>query len=123
MAAEIYPGIDLVSIQRIRTVITSQHGERFLDRTYSPDEQTYCNSKGDPAMHFAGRFAAKEAIRKSVMGAGIKPLIPFKHIEVLPNDDGVPIVTIHHRLPTKYSCRVSISHDGDYATACAIFTL
>ena len=118
-----FPGIDIVVIQRIRTLLDSDHGRQFLKRTFTPGEQTYCQSKADPAIHFAGRFAAKEAIKKCILSTGKVSTIAFKDIEILSNDNGVPVVNILLKPFMENKCRVSISHDGEYAIANAIFNL
>ena len=63
---DIFIGTDLEDISRIRSAI-EKNGEKFLNRIYTREEQTYCQSKADPAMHFAGRFCAKEAMIKALM--------------------------------------------------------
>ena len=54
-------GTDIIEIDRIRESI-EKHGSHFLDRLFSKKEQDYCYKYKDPSPHFAGRFAAKEAI-------------------------------------------------------------
>jgi len=123
MVADSYPGIDIVVIQRIRTLLTSNHSQQFINRTFTSKEKEYCQSKPDSAIHFAGRFAAKEAIKKCIMSSGEISIIAFKDIEILPNELGAPVVNIVSESLNEYKCRVSISHDGEYAIANAIFTL
>ena len=62
-------GIDIVETGRIRR-LTQEHGQRFLDRCFTPAEQAYCDrNEKRHYEHLAGRFAAKEAILK-VIGTG-----------------------------------------------------
>lgn len=118
---ECYIGTDIVHIPRIRTILQAPHSPRFLHRIYTPAEQTYCQSKPDPAVHYAGRFAAKEAIKKCLMQSGFPDPISFQSLEVLPHNRRGPQVIIHlEKVPTG-TCRISISHDGEYAIAGAIF--
>ncbi len=120
--SEVFPGVDITRISRIRDILSSKHGDRFLRKTYTDPEITYCESKSNPAIHFAGRFAAKEAVKKCLMSSNAMENISLRDIEILSSESGAPGVTIHTNLPWKFSCRVSISHDGEYAIAYAIFT-
>jgi len=61
--AEYFIGTDIVSVVRIEKII-QKHPQRFIERTYTPIEIKYCDSKAAPPIHFAGRFAAKEASKK-----------------------------------------------------------
>lgn len=62
-------GTDIVDIDRIRRA-HERHGERFLGRIYTQEEQDYCLGMKDPYPHLAARFAAKEAVSKC-FGTGI----------------------------------------------------
>lgn len=86
-----YAGVDAVEIPRIRRAV-ERWGQRFLDRVYTPSEQTYCR---DRAERLAGRFAAKEAVSKA-LGTGIRHL-SWRDIEVLPDRRGRPTVYLHGR--------------------------
>ena len=61
-------GTDIVECPRIGKMI-EQHGELFLRRIYTDREIRYCQSRKHAIEHFAGRWAAKEAILKA-MGTG-----------------------------------------------------
>ena len=63
--SDIFLGNDLVEVSRILSSI-DKIGQKFIDRIYTKHEQEYCNSKSKPEIHYAGRFAAKEAIIKAV---------------------------------------------------------
>ena len=63
--SELYIGTDLVDIDWIKISI-EKYQIKFLDRVYSEEEQEYSQSKSNPAIHYAGRFAAKEAVIKSI---------------------------------------------------------
>src|SRR5688572_27031453 len=56
-------GCDLIETERIRGVLR-KHGERFLKRVFTEEEQAYCNSLKYPHKHYAARWAAKEAVSK-----------------------------------------------------------
>ena len=70
-------------------------------------------------MHYAGRFAAKEAIIKALKSSGYDQPTPFRSIEIESGVDGKPIVNLHFSCNGK--CRVSISHTESHAIASAIF--
>lgn len=58
-------GIDLVDVPRFRAML-ARYGPRFLARVFTPDERKSCDTTRDPALHYAARFAAKEAVIKAV---------------------------------------------------------
>ena len=117
-ASDIFLGNDLVEVSRILSSI-NKIGQRFLDRIYTESEQDYCQSKGIPQIHYAGRFAAKEAVMKALKSSGFQKAISFKSIEIRSGNNGEPIVALH--FPCNGQCRVSISHTSDHAIASAIF--
>ena len=57
-------GCDLIETERIRGVLR-KHGDRFLKRVFTEEEQAYCNSLKFPHKHYAARWAAKEAVAKA----------------------------------------------------------
>lgn len=115
-------GIDIVEIDRIRAAI-QRRGQRFLDRLFTPAEQRYCQQHTvDPAMRYAGRFAAKEAIAKA-LGTGIGPFVGWLDIEIASLENGEPMVVLSKDLACRYQMpqiALSISHCRAYATAVAI---
>lgn len=121
MPPEIYIGTDIVTVSRIRDLITT-HPERFIQRTYTDQEQSYCVGKADPVIHYAGRFAAKEAIKKALMTSGIKEPISWMEMEVIADQDGAPIVNLQGGKFSGLDCKVSISHTKDIAIASAVIT-
>ena len=70
-------GTDLIEIQRIRQALDRR--PRFRERCFTPAEQAYCDSRPNPAQHYAGRFAAKEAVGKA-LGCGVR--FTWKEIEI-----------------------------------------
>ena len=111
-------GIDLVEIKRINSII-DKSGDTFLDRIFTRTEQDYCNSNSNPNMHYAGRFAAKEAAKKALMSSGIKESISLKSIEIDRKKNGEPIINTIFKYG--WILKVSISHTDDYATAFVIY--
>ena len=115
---EIFIGNDLVDVFRIENSINTL-GEKFLDRIYTKTEQDYCKSKQKPAIHFAGRFAAKEAIIKALKSSGYNKPIPLLSIDIQSGLNGEPIVKLDISCSGK--CRLSISHTDTHAIAFAIY--
>jgi len=117
-------GIDLVEISRIEQLI-KQHETRFLTRCFTPAEVGYAQNKRRAAEHFAGRFAAKEAILKAP-GKGWGGGIAWTDAEVLRLASGAPVVRLHGRCEQVANEMgigqwwISISHTRLYATASAI---
>jgi holo-[acyl-carrier protein] synthase len=57
-------GCDIIETERIRHVL-EKHGERFLKRVFTEEEQAYCSSVKHSHKHYAARWAAKEAVSKA----------------------------------------------------------
>ena len=114
-------GVDIVSIDRIENILQSQIGTRFKHRVFTESEIAYCQDKGRSASHhFAGRFAAKEAVKKAILSKGGNQGPWFKKIEIRSREDGAPIVHLPKPYHSKYHCECSISHDGDSAISFAL---
>ena len=105
-------GTDIIEIERIRESI-EKYGSHFLDRLFTKKEQDYCKQHSNFATHFAGRFAAKEAISKA-LGTGFGKELSFLDLEILNEPSGKPIVQ------KRPNIHVSISHCESYAVAMAI---
>ena len=71
----IYIGTDIVSISRISRII-SYKGHRFLNHVFTKTEQTLCEAKISPAIHYGGKFAAKEAVKKAIISSKVMKEIP-----------------------------------------------
>lgn len=114
-------GTDIIEVARIKKAWL-RHGERFLNKLFTPNEQTYCLSKkATPERHLAGRFAAKEALSKA-LGTGFGP-ISWLDLEILNDTHGKPYVITSHSLQLHFhnpKFLLSISHCHEYATATAI---
>jgi len=112
-------GIDLVEVSRIREML-DKHGPRFKERTFSSGEIAYCDSCADPAIHYAARFAAKEAAAKA-LGTGLwNEGVNWTDIEVVREDNGRPVLVLHgaaKRHAGEAVCLVSLTHTRDLAMA------
>ena len=114
-------GVDIVSIERMENILNSQKGTRFKQRIFTGSEITYCQNRGrNASQHFAGRFAAKEAVKKAILSKGDNQSPWFKKIEILSRQDGAPIVRLPKLYQSNYHCECSISHDGNNAIAFAL---
>jgi holo-[acyl-carrier protein] synthase len=117
-------GLDLVDCRRVEDLIID-HGESFLARVFTPWEINYCRPRARRIEHFAGRFAAKEAVMK-VLGTGWRGGVSFTDIEVRNSGTGEPEVILsgmaaqaaRRRGITKVM--LSITHLRDLAAASAI---
>ena len=117
-------GTDIVECVRIRKMI-EEHGELFLQRVYTEKEIRYCNSRRRATEHFAGRWAAKEAVLKA-LGTGWRRGISWRDIEIRNDYSGQPKVAVRggaKEIAKKLrldDVLISISHCRTYATAYAI---
>jgi len=102
--------------------LLEKHGDRFKNKTFTIKEIDYCNGKQSPSMHFAGRFAAKEAVKKCIYSSGYEQQLGFNKIEILNDVNGVPIVSMIKEISYK-EIKVSISHESEYAIGMAILFL
>lgn len=114
-------GIDLIEVARIRDLL-EKHGERFKERTFTEAEIRYCDGCADPAMHYAARFAAKEAAAKA-LATGFGDGVSWKDIEVGRNANGAPEIVLHGHAAEMAKQRgatralVSLTHTKDIAAA------
>jgi holo-[acyl-carrier protein] synthase len=118
-------GIDLVENDRMWEALT-RWGAKFRDRVFVPREQAYCDAAANPARHYAGRFAVKEAVAKA-FGTGIGPSIGLLDIEVTRHpDSGAPSVQLGGKAAELARRRrvtdihISLSHTHSLAIAHAI---
>jgi phosphopantetheine--protein transferase-like protein len=121
-------GIDISEIQRFRVHTQSEH-PRFYDRVFDEKEFIYCTKYSDPYPHFAGIFAAKEAVFKAV-----NKFIPLSlsQIFIHHDDKGRPIVWLERNdktlqidkrwpiNPENLVVQVSITHSRELAVAWAL---
>jgi holo-[acyl-carrier protein] synthase len=70
-------GIDLIEIERVRRALERAG---FRERCFTEAEQTYCDSRADPAQSYAARFAGKEAVGKA-LGCGVR--FTWKEVEIV----------------------------------------
>jgi len=118
-------GIDVIQNQRIRESF-EKFGDRFLNRIYTAVEANYCKACADPGIHFAARFAAKEAAFKA-LGTGWAAGVKWKDIEVQRLDSGKPELHLYGealaRATSMGATRFLVSLTHDQLVSCAVVLL
>ncbi len=111
-------GVDITEISRIRQVIDRQ-GDRFLQKVFTPTEQSYCNQFKNKYERYAARFAAKEAVAKLISEG---PRSYWLDIEVVNLPSGKPTVKLSPRLQVLVAgdIEISLSHSETSAIAVAM---
>jgi len=107
-------GIDIIEISRIQNAV-ERWGDVFLNYVFTPTEIEHAKKFKFPHRHYAGRFAAKEAIFKA-MGV---PHLSWQDITIINDNSGKP-VCLYNNTTFKNRLLISISHSRDYAVASAI---
>ncbi|MBO8131784.1 MAG: holo-ACP synthase [Candidatus Marinimicrobia bacterium] len=119
-------GIDIIKIDRIDRLIQN-YGNKFLDKYFDKEEIRYCKSKVVPLQHFAGKFAAKEAVKKALLSTNPTLIVPLSDIVIRNNSLGKPYVRLRGNVGEickNYIIEVSISHEkNDYAIAIALVAI
>lgn len=116
-------GVDIVEISRIREIL--RRTPSFRTRVFSADEQEYCNATAIPEVHYATRFAAKEAVVKA-LGTGFSQGIGVRDIEVRRTTKGRPYVVLSGRAQEVANDQgvreipLSLSYTHTDAVACAM---
>ena len=116
------PGIDIVPIPKFQKLVTK---EKFLSRNFTETEINYCKNKHNSAIHFAGKFAAKEAVSKALK-LEWKEGLNWKEIEILNEESGAPTAILHKQTKSIFNksryteLQISISHCDEYAVAVAV---
>jgi holo-[acyl-carrier protein] synthase len=85
-------GCDLIEVDRIRTAL-ARHGDRFLKRVFTEEEQAYCSTLKYPHKHYAARWAAKEAVSKA-FSTGIGPHLEWTSVSVYHGERHQPLVRL-----------------------------
>jgi holo-[acyl-carrier protein] synthase len=120
-------GIDIVEVERIERAV-GRLGQRFLDRIFTPAEIAYCEPRGARFIHYAGRFAAKEAAMKA-LGTGWGEGVAWRELEILPSPGGAPQLILSGVALERYTAlgasrsHLTISHTARYAVAHVIFEI
>jgi holo-[acyl-carrier protein] synthase len=117
-------GTEVVECLRVGRMV-EQHGETFLARVYTPREIRDCQSRRRATEQFAARWAAKEAVFKS-LGTPWRRGIEWTDVEVQQETGGVPCVVLTGataeaaREAGVVTIHLSMAHCRAYATAYAL---
>ncbi|MEY4244362.1 MAG: holo-ACP synthase [Verrucomicrobiota bacterium] len=117
-------GIDVVEVERIAHLI-SRYEETVLSKLFTRSERDYCAAQKRPELHFAARFAAKEAVSKA-LGTGIGGQAGWLDLEITRDASGAPKICLSGaaaefaRTHGISEIQISLTHAREYAAANAI---
>ncbi len=116
-------GVDIVEIERMGKILG--RSPSFAAKVFSEAERAYCDGHAHPEVHYATRFAAKEAVLKA-LGTGFSEGIGWRDVEVRRTAKGRPYVVLTGRareVAREQGVReipVSLSFTHTDAVACAM---
>ena len=119
-------GSDLCDVRRIEKVL-ERHGERFLDRIFTPAERAKADRRANRAETYAKRFAAKEACAKA-LGTGLRLGVFWRDMGVVNLPGGRPtmkltggaLARLQAITPAGHEARIEVSLTDEGPTAQAI---
>ncbi|MEC8643354.1 MAG: holo-ACP synthase [Pseudomonadota bacterium] len=119
-------GTDIVDARRIGRSI-DRFGDRFIGRVFTDAERAAADARADPALYYAKRFAAKEAVYKALSGAGVDGL-GWRDAEISNLAGGAPDLLLTGRCktalerltPDGYNAAVSLSLSDEPPYAVAV---
>jgi holo-[acyl-carrier protein] synthase len=118
-------GIDLVPASRVDELL-SRHGERAMQRLFTPAERERAADYAHASLHLAARIAAKEAAYKALSGEGRANGVGWQDLEVRRFADGRPGMVFHGAAQRRMAelgatrCHLSLTHAGGVAAAVVI---
>jgi holo-[acyl-carrier protein] synthase len=118
-------GIDIVPAARVEQLL-SRHGERALERLFTPGERERAAIVVTVSLHLAARIAAKEAAYKALSGDGRATGVGWLDIEVTRHADGRPDLLFHGAAKQRFKelgatrCHLSLTHAGGVAAAVVV---
>jgi len=116
-------GIDVVEIRRVREAL--QRNQRFAERLFTRGEIDYCESMARREIHYAARFAAKEAFFKA-LGTGWRLGMGWHEVEVCHDSLGKPELILSGKTAAEFRSRklcaahLSIAHERNVAVAVVV---
>jgi holo-[acyl-carrier protein] synthase len=122
-------GSDLVDIRRIEKTL-ERHGDRFVERIFTPAERAKADSRTGRAATLAKRFAAKEAFSKAV-GTGFRRGTFWRDIGVVNLPSGRPTLeltggakaNLDRLIPAGHSARIDLTLTDEYPLAQAFVVI
>lgn len=124
MTSIIGHGIDVIDLIEFEKLLTAP-GDHLLTRCFTDDEVTYAGDGPHRVQRLAARFAAKEAVLKS-LATGWVSGISWKDIEVKREDSGAPWIQVTGEVARLAKSKsvgkflVSLSHSRGLAMASVI---
>ena len=123
-------GSDITDARRIAKVM-ERHGDRFLERVFTPIERAKADKRRNRVETYAKRFAAKEACAKA-LGTGLRRGVYWREMGVINLASGRPTMELtggaKRRLeaitPKGYEARidVTITDEGPMAHAFVVIS-
>ena len=113
-------GIDICDTEKLKKAMKKK---RFIDRVFDEKEVKYCGSKKKSGIHFAGRFAVKEAFIKAVSN---DKTVGMKDVVVVNNKDGMPRIVMTDKIKgvlrkkRAKKASITISHTDNAAAAVCV---
>jgi|TARA_B100001540_G_scaffold110967_1_gene99513 holo-[acyl-carrier-protein] synthase len=104
-------GTDIVKTERFQNKPYSRH-KRFYEKIFLDSEIEYCLKHKNNAVHFSGKFAMKESVKKS-----INKNIDFLDIETY-YSDAKPKIKLKNN--QNFEFLVSLSHENEFAIATVV---
>jgi holo-[acyl-carrier protein] synthase len=115
-------GLDLCDVRRLERALTRAG---FRERVFAGSEIRDCDRRARRHVHYAARFAAKEAFFKAI-GTGWGKGVGWRDVVVERRGDGPPRLQIagaaarHAEAMGVRQTHLTIAHDGDYAVAVVV---
>lgn len=116
-------GTDIVEIERIQDKI--KRNDYFREHVFSESERAYCDAQRTPHMHYAARWAVKEAYLKA-FGLRFIGNHRLPEIATVHDDNGKPFIELSGQAKIDFDSKgfrtvhVSISHTDIHAMAYVI---
>lgn len=116
-------GVDIIDIPRIKKMVDKDN--TFIEKLFTETETRYCESKFRKEIHYAARFAAKEAFFKA-LGTGWRGGMKWTDISIENDTLGKPGITLYGKTLEYFKekklerIHLSISHTKEYAVAFVI---
>jgi holo-[acyl-carrier protein] synthase len=109
-------GVDIVSVEKMQSAVR-RWGESFLNRIFHNEELAILQKNSLYYQRLAGRFAAKEAVIKSL---GRRKILYFKDMVILNTPEGAPMCIIKEPGFEDVKVLISLTHIKEYAVATAV---
>jgi holo-[acyl-carrier protein] synthase len=122
-------GSDLIDIRRIEKTI-ERFGDRFIQRIFTPVEQTKADSRAERIATYAKRFAAKEACSKA-LGTGFRRGTYWRDMGVVNLASGRPTLELtggarkhlENLVPPGHKPRIDVTITDEYPMAQAMVVI